>query len=238
VGSVVLDLRWSLERAKKAVLLSLAAQLPSTALPVHSPACQHVAAGVSERAVEEAVGRVHVRKTSKGAQVKDETKALGELGLAAGSLLFVRSGAPRSPTQTSLKVFLVSSAASLARPLLALTVEQSWTVAELKSALAIRLSKSKDKAVSAGVVNEHHNPKRASAADPPKEPDKQALQVTKEPYASPIDRSCRCSVGQGGLAARGASSRRAPPQAEEGFGGWECSEGRGRVDKGVTAARR
>lgn len=180
VGSVALDLRWSLARAKQAVLQSLAARL-STSLPLAArlgsasapPSCHQgpvdssevavegsaqvrtggqVAAGVSERAVAEVAGRVHVRKTSKGAQIKNETKALSELGLAAGSLLFVRLGAPRSLTQKSLKVFIAASAAGVARPLLALTVEESWTCAELKSALAIRLSKSKDKAVAAGAA--------------------------------------------------------------------------------------
>jgi hypothetical protein len=47
---------------------------------------------------------------------------------------------------------LAQTASAVARPLLALTIEQTWTVAELKSALAVRLSKSKDKAVAAAAA--------------------------------------------------------------------------------------
>eukprot|EP00802_Teleaulax_amphioxeia_P015044 Tamp_15126.p1 GENE.Tamp_15126~~Tamp_15126.p1 ORF type:complete len:443 (+),score=61.00 Tamp_15126:72-1400(+) len=52
----------------------------------------------------------------------------------------------------TLKVFLAVSAAATARPLLQLAAEETWTVAQLKTALAARLGKSKDKQVVAAAA--------------------------------------------------------------------------------------
>ena len=93
--------------------------------------------------------RVHLRRTSKGPQLKDELKCLADLGVEEGALFFLRAGAPRLESQKTLKVFLALSSAATARPLLQITVQETWTVAELKAALAGRLGKSKDKQVSA-----------------------------------------------------------------------------------------
>ena len=135
VVQVEVDLRWTLVQVKKAAI---------------SAACRAGGGGtVGDDGLWE---RVHLRRTSKGPQLKDEAKRLADLGVEEGALFFLRAGAPRPESQKTLKVFLAVSAAATARPLLQLAAEETWTVAQLKTALAARLGKSKDKQVVAAAA--------------------------------------------------------------------------------------
>ena len=137
VLEVEVDLRWTLAEVKK------------TAISAARRRRLGGGGGMEEEENDGLWERVHLRRTSKGPQLKDELKCLADLGVEEGALFFLRAGAPRLESQKTLKVFLALSSAATARPLLQITVQETWTVAELKAALAGRLGKSKDKQVSA-----------------------------------------------------------------------------------------
>mmetsp|Transcript_7686 Transcript_7686/g.18713 ORF Transcript_7686/g.18713 Transcript_7686/m.18713 type:complete len:1339 (-) Transcript_7686:66-4082(-) len=86
---------------------------------------------------------IHLRRSARTPQLKDESATLASVGVSHGSTLFVGQGAPRGEGQVLLKVFLGTEGAGV-KSLVQLTVDEKDTVAELKQLLSVRLSKLKE----------------------------------------------------------------------------------------------